>query len=85
MPGQEHTKPLEPKGDSGAATWRTSSTATCGCRPDAVARTHQAGQARLGPMRTRKVLATTLLHVGNAADTYPLDRHHRSGRTWTSP
>ena len=39
----------------------------CGCRPDAVARTHQAGQARPGPKRTRKVPATTLLHVGHAA------------------
>jgi hypothetical protein len=40
---------LEPEGDSSTATWKTSSTAISGCRPDATAGTHQAEQARPGP------------------------------------
>jgi hypothetical protein len=55
---------LEPKGGSSTTTWRTSSTAVSGCRPDAAAGTHQAQLARPGPDWARKVPAATLLHVG---------------------
>ena len=55
------------------ATWRTSSTAISRCRPDAVVRTHQAGQARPGSGRARKVPAATLLHVGHADATLLID------------
>jgi hypothetical protein len=55
---------LDPDGSNSIATWRTSSTAASGCRPDAVAGTHQAPQARPSPGWARKVPASTLLHVG---------------------
>jgi hypothetical protein len=55
---------LGPDGSNSLATWRTSSTAASGCRPDAVAGTHQAPQARPSPGWARKVPASTLLHVG---------------------
>jgi hypothetical protein len=76
---------LEPKGGSSTTTWRTSSTAYCGCQLDAAAGTYQAQQAR--PGRARKVPAATLLHVGIAAATLLLytalpPRFHR-GRHWS--
>jgi hypothetical protein len=62
------------EGSSSLATWRMSSTAVGGCRPDAAPRTHQTPQARPGPGWAHEVLAAAMLHVGHRRRYPPAQR-----------